>query len=375
MHKVNVVIGSQYGDEGKGLAVDWLASQDSTATVVRHNGGAQAAHTVVVPDGREHVFHHFDSGTFCGNPTHLSAFMICNPIMFNREYDALVALGETPRVTVSPNAVVTLPYDMMINQALEEARGDERHGSCGLGIGETIERNSFGPPLTVNDLANLDFGQFVDWFDYRSVNRNLSLPYLHNAGIEKAFMLDVEKMLKRITIQHDYELSGNLIFEGAQGLLLDQTFGHFPHVTRSNTGLRNVGSILARLGIRDATVHYVTRSYQTRHGAGPMMREADLGEHFDIVDPTNVPNEWQGTLRHGFLDIDEFIDTTNLDLFDHPDLNLTVRNIMTCVDQIKDQLAYYRDDELVIGSYRDILDDMSVEYISQGRTRNTLTAK
>ena len=143
-HKAEIVIGANFGDEGKGLVTDFLSAKyNGNVFVVRHNGGAQAGHTVVVPDGRRHVFKHFGSGTFAEAKTILSRFYVCNPILFFREKELLNKLGVNPVVYIDPRATISTPYDMMINQLAEDARGGNRHGSCGLGFGETVERNQW----------------------------------------------------------------------------------------------------------------------------------------------------------------------------------------------------------------------------------------
>ena len=145
------VIGAGYGDEGKGLVTDFLSS--FSTRVVRFNGGAQAAHTVARPDGTRHIFHHVGSGCMRGATTHLSRFFVANPILALRELRELsVSCLPAASVTIDPRAMVTTPVDMMINQALEQKRGDDRHGSCGIGFGETIERRDRGLRLTVADL-------------------------------------------------------------------------------------------------------------------------------------------------------------------------------------------------------------------------------
>ena len=170
MKQVDVVIGLNYGDEGKGAAVDWLCHgavsgdrncgdyyEAGSAAVVRFNGGAQAGHTVVTPDGRRHVFSQFGSGTFAGCPTILSRFMMVNPIMFWKERKELLGkVDKLPPVYVDPRAYVTTPYDVFINQELERSRGNDRHGSCGMGIGETEVRSDSGFALWAVDLWNYD---------------------------------------------------------------------------------------------------------------------------------------------------------------------------------------------------------------------------
>jgi len=141
MTKVIAVIGAGYGDEGKGLMTDYFSSQYDDAVVIRSNGGAQAGHTVVTPAGERHVFSHFGSGTLNGTPTFLSSFFVSNPMLFMKEHKRFVEqFGIRPEVYVDPNSLVTTPYDMLLNQRMETMRGDDVHGSCGVGFGETLER-------------------------------------------------------------------------------------------------------------------------------------------------------------------------------------------------------------------------------------------
>ncbi|MEO7691538.1 MAG: adenylosuccinate synthetase, partial [Sphingomonas sp.] len=135
------VIGACYGDEGKGRTVDAIAHRLGAGTVVvRSNGGAQAGHTVVAPSGARHVFHQLGSGAFAGAATHFSRFMVSHPMMLGEEVRAVAALGGAIAITADPRGYVTTPWDMMVNQAIEMARGGARHGSCGLGFGETVLR-------------------------------------------------------------------------------------------------------------------------------------------------------------------------------------------------------------------------------------------
>ena len=122
-----VVIGAAFGDEGKGLITHLMASQyGRDAVVVRFNGGAQAGHTVVTNDSQRHVFRHFGSGSFVGAMTFLSRYFVSNPILFLEEIEALSLLGIKPTVYIDPASPITTPYDMMINQIVEEVRGNQR---------------------------------------------------------------------------------------------------------------------------------------------------------------------------------------------------------------------------------------------------------
>ena len=135
---VTAVIGANFGDEGKGLMTDYFS--DKKTVVVRHNGGAQAGHTVVTPDGIRHVFSHFGSGTLAGAATFLGPRFIINPLLWKKELGILKKMGFDPKVFYA-GGLVTTPYDMLINEEIERSRGDGRHGSCGVGINETVTRH------------------------------------------------------------------------------------------------------------------------------------------------------------------------------------------------------------------------------------------
>lgn len=390
------VIGSQYGDEGKGLAVDWLAHQHGgpSAVVVRTNGGSQAGHTVVTPEGQRHVFSHFGSGSFTGARTHLSRFMIVNPIKFREERMRLMAQGcRAPRVTVDPNAMVTLPFDMMINQIVEIVRGNARHGSCGHGIGETVERNEHAPgfPITVADLKGKTLEQFAairdEWVPRRLEQLGVTeVPeqyrgILYADEVLSGFINECNSFNHLTEIFPDEEIPnlGTVVFEGAQGLALDQTIGAFPFVTRSNTGLKNMVALAELAGISAIETHYMTRCYTTRHGAGPLAHEQDVAGEIAVNDPTNVPNDWQGTLRFAPLDVDFMMGNCQLDLASVSGSKVRVGAyaVVTCLDQIKDSVSIYRDGSMK--QYRaedahtafDGLMDGPV-FVSYGPTRNDL---
>ena len=138
-----IVIGSSYGDEGKGLAAAEAARRCGGPTLnILINGGAQRGHTVDLPDGRRHVFRHFGSAALEGAVSLADRDFMVNPMVFVQELQELREQFPElrPRLLVSENCRVTTVYDMMVNQILEDARGNQRHGSCGLGIYETRRR-------------------------------------------------------------------------------------------------------------------------------------------------------------------------------------------------------------------------------------------
>jgi adenylosuccinate synthase len=303
--KARAVIGANFGDEGKGLVVDYLC-QTGGEVVVRFNGGAQAGHTVVTPEGLRHVFSHFGSGTFYGVPTFLSQFFVCNPVAFFREGAQLEALGVTAQVFAHPDCLVTTFADMMINQHKEKVRGAKAHGSCGMGVHETMQRSQVAElKITMSDL----------W------NRSASLPHKleeicdnyarfrtgHAIDEPDMFRLFLEMCDRMANLVHPAGIGQckDPIFEGAQGLLLDQDRKEYhPHVTHSSTGMKNVRILCAQAGISDVVPYYVSRTYLTRHGAGPLPGE-DLDLRYE--DTTNLPHPWQGTLRFAPLDYSQLM--------------------------------------------------------------------
>lgn len=362
MKTAQVVIGANFGDEGKGLITDFLAAQVGCGgLVVRFNGGAQAGHTVVTPEGHRHVFSHFGCGSFCGLPTFLSRFFVCNPILFLREWRALQAAGISPSVLADPGSPVTTPYDMLINQMVEAARGASRHGSCGVGFGETLQRDQHADyRITVADLERP--GWLATRLDtIRSHYAPQRLAELGQARLSdeqrtllasddllEHFLADAQAFRASITVAGVSALhrADAVIFEGAQGLLLDQQRGFFPHVTRSHTGLRNVLELAREAGIGQLDVHYVSRAYLTRHGAGPMPNEANGLPYPNIVDTTNVPNAYQGHLRFGLLDLDLLRDSISADLADAEGSKMVVSPALalTCLDQIGGERLRYHGD-------------------------------
>lgn len=358
---IKAVIGANFGDEGKGLMTDYLADQMQGGIVVRFNGGAQAGHTVVTPGGKRHVFGHFGSGTLAGLPCYLSSFFVVNPMLFHKEAASLKKLGALPRVYLDRNCVVTTPYDMMINQISEIARGSFRHGSCGVGFNETITRSLQDDffKLTVQELGN----QSLVAHKIQSIKKLyvpnrlkqlgvLSVPdsYLHllaDDHILDRYLEDAAAMLDRVTITDTSVLTGfdAILFEGAQGLLLDQSHPYFPHVTRSNTGMQNVAALLKQTGLETEPLEiiYATRSYLTRHGAGPFPTELSAKPYPKIKDLTNIPNPYQGKLRFGLLDIDALAETIGADLRHAANLNYTVKIAITCLDQLEDKADFISD--------------------------------
>ena len=393
MEKALAVIGSGYGDEGKGLMTDYLASVRGVPAVVRTNGGAQAGHTVQTPDGRRHVFHHIASGALAGAATHLSQFFVCHPIFFMQERAAILGLGGNAAVSVDPRSPVTTPYDIMINQAIEKARGGARHGSCGMGFGETVER-------TLREEFSLTVGDFsrggdhvcrildrirLDWVRSRLDALGLAdqsaahAEMLSSTDLVARFLADCAAFRDAISVLPDAVLPDGVLFEGAQGLLLDQDYGAFPHVTRSNTGLKNMITVAKEAGFGGIDVTYMTRAYSTRHGAGPFAFEGEDMSWLSMVDPTNEPNDWQGAIRTSPLDLDSVAAAIRQDLqHGNGAIEIAASVGISCVDQVGGLMKIGSDGHVMEIQRRCLAEAVSertglgVEWMSFGPTRSDI---
>ena len=332
MATFKAVIGANWGDEGKGRMVDYFASKAiGSCIVVCTNGGAQRAHTVVTDDGRSHIFHHFGSGTLAGADTYLPATFIVNPIIFMQEYKELI--GNHFVVYMNPNCLCSTPYDMITNQIIEEERGDRKHGSCGMGIWETVLRNeaTVGEmcKMTGEELRTYLCGVRDTYFANRIANKGIDgIPtrwsqIYYSEGLINHYISDFQEMMKHVILEDNDILRpyDNIIFENGQGLLLDQNIPNSQWSTPSNTGSTNIREIVDELvgnDFVDLEICYVSRSYLTKHGAGDFPEECS-GAWFVVnqLSETNVWNKNQGEFRYGRLDINNLIKRTDKDYGDN----------------------------------------------------------
>ena len=322
MKNIKIVVGSNFGDEGKGLMTDCFCHQakqrNENCIVVLHNGGAQRGHTVTTPEGIRHIFHHFGSGTFTGADTYLSEDFMLNPMVFRQEWEELEEKGITPKIYIDCTCKITTPFDMILNQIIEEARGDARHGSCGMGIHETILRDVCNYPCemwfdSTNEAKRYYLREIKNYLEERLSDAGIKeIPtnwkkIVHSDLLIENFISDLNFMSKNVSIRSErlIEYYDCAVFENGQGLLLDQNnTAYYPHLTHSNTGIKNPMWIISNMQLKpDIEVCYVTRTYLTRHGAGRLDGECDKAEiNPDMQDFTNVPNPHQGTLRYARLD-------------------------------------------------------------------------
>ena len=333
MQQAFLTVDLGFGDAGKGSIVDFLTRTYGAHTVIRYNGGAQAGHRVVTPAGpgmmqQEHVFAQFGAGTLAGAATHLSRFMLLDPLAMMAEEAHLQTLGITDafqRTTIDARAVVITPFQRAVNRVREALRGAGRHGSCGMGIGETAaDRLAHGDRvLLAGDLVDRD-RLYTKLAFLRAVNLAKVHPYAAQiadcaaAAAEMAWLADPDwewllaayadfaALAQFVPGSHLSALlarPGAVIFEGAQGVLLDEWFGFHPHTTWSTTTLANAEQLLAEASYPgNVTRIGITRAYATRHGAGPFVTEdATLTEA--LPDACNGNGAWQQGFRVGWLDL------------------------------------------------------------------------
>jgi adenylosuccinate synthase len=329
MARVTLTCGLSFGDEGKGTFVDWLSRGNGrrrATLVVRYNGGAQAAHNVV--DGaRHHTFAQWGSGTFVGVPTLLSRHVLVNPVFALAEAKMLAGKG-VPAMSllhVERGAAVTTPFHVAMNRLRECARS-QRHGSCGMGIGETMQDivEDRDDVLRVGDLEDpvrtrrllqsvrarkLAAVQALDLpsrlLSHHTVERELALladPAAVDFTLERFASFAAQatlvgpELLAR-TLRED----GHVVFEGAQGVLLDQDMGFQPYTTWTDITFRNAAELLTGFS-GPVTRLGVLRAYATRHGAGPMVTAMPSWDRLSSHDH-NQWGEWQGSFRSGPLDL------------------------------------------------------------------------
>jgi len=294
MGKNVVVIGTQWGDEGKGKIVDLLT--DRAAAVVRFQGGHNAGHTLVI-DGEKTVLHLIPSGILregvsclIGNGVVLSLEALV------KEANALVESGVPvfDRLKVSPNCPLILPSHAALDLAREKARGSAAIGTTGLGIGPAYEDKVSRRALKVSDLFVREkfaskLGEVLDYHNFLLKNYYGSDPVDFNESLDGA--LKAAELVAPITadvtqILSDLSADGrSILFEGAQGTFLDIDHGTYPFVTSSNT-VAAAASTGTGMGPRDLDyVLGIVKAYTTRVGAGPFPTELfdDFGQHLARV--------------------------------------------------------------------------------------------
>ena len=369
------VIGNNYGDEGKGLAVDYLTLSGHNL-VVRHNGGAQAAHTVDREDKR-FVFHELSSGSFNGADTYWASTFLPDLYKLEEEINEFSEVSsEKIRIYASPDCSITLLYDVYLNQKREELRGTDKHGSCGMGIWEATKRTAAGYKLTLGDIASLSADDIAA--KIKCIEDEYVALKIDKFGIGERLNLDTVKyasILKsalenNVTLVSDeksfFESYDYVIFEGGQGLLLDTAREElWPHTTCSRTNITNPVKILESSGLKLDEAVYVTRSYLTRHGAGPFEEDTELC----FADETNKPNPWQGAMRFGkHLSASDLIGRAVKDYKDNCPYEITASMFVTQLDLTSDTILT-RDGDIAISDFGRIALESGIDKLYIARSR------
>jgi len=374
MLKCSVVIDLGFGDAGKGLTTNFLASQQpNKSLVIRFSGGHQVGHTVK-NDTHTHTFSNFGAGTLQGVPTYYSQHTTLFPPGILEEGNYLK--NYKPKLYVHPLAMITTMYDIAYNRAIEK---QNLHGSCGLGFGATIARNKEEVCFFANDLK----------FSWITQQRLISIKNYYNnilskqsKDIQDYYYKELENydenyFIETCTaIQQFYSITflsklksafKHFIFEGSQGVLLDTHYGFYPHTTWSSTTSKNALQLIKKeIGANiNITLYYITRCYQNRHGNGPMSNTKPI-RLINNDNETNVTNEFQGDFRTQVLDVQLLNYALSCDAIYHQNFKIKKNLMITCLDQypnfsVKELLLNTSINfNTIYGSYGSLLEDIKL---------------
>jgi len=282
MGKNVVVLGTQWGDEGKGKLVDLLT--ENVAAVVRYQGGHNAGHTLII-DGKKTVLHLIPSGVLRdGVQCIIGNGVVLSPTALLKEINELSDQGITvvDRLNISPACPLILPYHIAMDQARELAKGEMKIGTTGRGIGPAYEDKVARRALRVADLLDSErfavkLKEVLEYYNFILENYYkvdaVSYDEVYKECLEMAELIR-PMVTDTISLLHGLRKSGaNIMFEGAQGSLLDIDHGTYPYVTSSNT---TAGSVSSGSGFGPLYLDYVlgiTKAYTTRVGSGPFPTE------------------------------------------------------------------------------------------------------
>ena len=353
MGKSVVVIGTQWGDEGKGKVVDLLTEEVSA--VVRFQGGHNAGHTLVIGDEKT-VLHLIPSGILRpGVLCLIGNGVVLSPEALLAEVDHLETNGVdvTARLRLSEACPLILPYHVMLDQAREKARGSAAIGTTGRGIGPAYEDKVARRGLRLGDLFHRErfaarLGEVLDYHNF-VLTRYFRVPAADFQVILDQSLEMAERLLPLVTdvtgLLHGLRKAGKrILFEGAQGALLDVDHGTYPFVTSSNT---TAGSAASGSGLGPRYIDYVlgiTKAYTTRVGSGPFPTELfdPVGEHL-----ASVGHEFGATTgrprRCGWFDAVAL--RRSIEINSVSGLCLTKLDVLDRLDTIKVCVGYQRDGE------------------------------
>ncbi|QSE97278.1 adenylosuccinate synthase [Fulvivirga lutea] len=309
--KLDILLGLQWGDEGKGKVVDYLAPKYNV--VARFQGGPNAGHTLEF-DGIKHVLHQIPSGIFRNDILNIIGNgVVLDPVIFKKEIDALAKfnLDLNKNLVISKKTQIILPTHRLLDAAYEKSKGNKKIGSTLKGIGPTYQDKIARMGLRVGDVLQTSFKdkysklvekhiQILGFYDEHPDLKELEEEFFKSIEFLKTF-----KLVESEYLVNDNLTKGNSVLaEGAQGSLLDVDFGSYPFVTSSNTTSAGVCSGLGVAPNKIGEVYGIFKAYCTRVGSGPFPTEL-----FDEDGKTmqKVGNEFGATTgrprRCGWLDL------------------------------------------------------------------------
>lgn len=339
-----ILCGMQAGDEGKGSFIDYLAHQKNIDCIIRYNGGSQASHTVITPEGILHKFSQLGSGMFLEKcHTYITENMVINLGNLMVELEVFSQKTNIPvpslikRIHIHENCFVVTPYHKLINKLRELSKGTSRRGTVGTGVSEVMYLINNNPSLGLrvkdifaSDSASLvrclyELQKYVQNF-YTSnkevIEKNTPVTLKDNLQNEIEFLTEQTSFLRiartfirdlknapalisfKACIYSNYENSyrkdcSNAIFEGAQGLLIDDVYGIKPNTTHLDTTINFALSIsksqdkITKIGI--------SKAFSSRHGLGSFPTE-DIQISQKISDSNQEESFWNGKIRFGWFD-------------------------------------------------------------------------
>jgi len=329
MKEIKYILGSQWGDEGKGKTVQYLCqeaiNQGKKPLVIRYCSGPQASHTVI-HDGITHVCSSFGSGVLLGVPTLIDCIQdtLIDPIALKSEYEVLKQKGITPIYDIDGYCIVITPYDIIANRNNQESLAN---GTCGCGIWETLNRVNKTRDGYIEDVQNLSEEELKAFLeDIRNFYNIDKQEELENEFIN-AFDFIFEHAAELYIENYD-----TFIMESSQGLLLDGTCGLKPYITPCEIGPMHAYNKLTQFWWDVTDINYeiylCTRTYTTRHGAGYIPKESDYIRYPRFE--ANKDNQYQGQFKTGILDIDMInraIDRHCLDNIENCKFNLVINHV------------------------------------------------
>ncbi len=347
MGKNRVVIGCQWGDEGKGKIVDLLAVDADI--IARFQGGANAGHTVVV-DGCKYVLHLIPSGILhAGKTCYIGNGVVLDPFSLKQELDFVTGKGidYRGRLFISAAANLVLPYHQLIDAVQEQSRGTASLGTTGRGIGPAYIDKVARHGIRVVDLFAPD--RLKRRLDYQ---RQIKAQYLDGSADERADLdktwrdlIELAELLRPMVVDVSYQLNEahragkSILFEGAQGAMLDVDLGTYPFATSSNT---TTGGVLTGLGVGPKLIDEVVgviKAYTTRVGTGPFPTELvdSVGERI-----RTIGDEYGATTgrprRCGWLDLVGLRHAVRINGVDS--IAVTKLDILDEMDEIRVCVAY-----------------------------------